>query len=100
MFAGGPFPFGQREARALARLRPDLPSWLGAALSRALSPAPEARFADAAAFAAALQLGLTTAPEDAGSTRLPWRPTTLQAWQAAAILFAALSLFLLLRSLR
>jgi hypothetical protein len=99
MFAGGPFPFGQREARALARLRPDLPSWLGAALSRALSPAPEARFADAAAFAAALQLGLTTAPEDAGSTRLPWRPSALQTWQAAAILFAALSLFLLLRSL-
>jgi hypothetical protein len=100
MFAGGAFPFGQREARALARVRPDLPSWLGAALSRALSPAPDARFADAAAFAAALQLGLTTAPEDQPPARLPWRPSALQAWQAAAIIFAATTLLLLLRSIR
>jgi hypothetical protein len=100
MFAGGAFPFGQREARALARIRPDLPSWLGAALSRALSAAPEARFADAAAFAAALQLGLTTAPEDPAPARPSWRPTALQAWQAATFLFAALSLFLLLRAIR
>jgi hypothetical protein len=99
MFAAGPFPFGQRETPALSRMRPDLPGWLGAAISRALAPDPADRFADAAAFAAALQLGLSSAPEAMTAPPAAWRPSPRQLWKTAAIVFAATSLFLLLRSL-
>ena len=59
LFSGGDFPFGRREAVPLARARPDLPSWLGRAIAKAITFDPEARFADAAAFRQALEHGLT-----------------------------------------
>jgi hypothetical protein len=98
MFAGGAYPFGQREAVPLARLRPDMPGWLGEALARCLAPKPADRFADSGALAAALQTGLTTRPEAAPAKprfRLPVTP--LQLWQALTFAFAALSVYLLLR---
>ncbi len=89
MFAGGPFPFGQREGVPLARMRPDLPGWLGVILQRALAEDPASRFADAGALAAALQEGLVTGLADAppAEARL-FGLTRLQLWQAAAVAFA------------
>jgi len=84
MFSGGPFPFGQHEKVPLARLRPDLPHWLGEALGRALAEKPEARFADCGELAAALQLGLAQGEEAPPLKRaLPF--TELEMWRAAAI---------------
>jgi hypothetical protein len=89
MFAGGPFPFGQREGVPLARMRPDLPQWLGTILKRAIAEDPAHRFADAGALAAALQEGLVTGhsdlpPEEARILGL----TKLRFWQALAAVFA------------
>jgi len=100
MFSGGAYPFGQRESTPLARLRPDLPAWLGECLARSLEPKPAARFADAAALAAALQNGLVSGGEASPKPprRLPFNQ--LQAWQAATIIFAAAFLFMLARSFK
>jgi serine/threonine protein kinase len=98
MFAGGAYPFGQREAVPLSRLRPDLPSWLGRILQRALAPEPAERFADAAAFAIALQAALTSGVGDAPkATRFLNR---VQLWQALTLIFGAGFFFLLLRELQ
>ncbi len=98
MFAGGLYPFGQNESVPLARLRPDLPRWLGESLARALSPAPQDRYPDAAAFAAALQIGLVEGQET-GSPRFRLPLSTLQRWQAATIIFAIATAILALRAL-
>jgi hypothetical protein len=90
MFSGGPFPFGQNEKLPLAKMRPDLPYWLGEALGRALAATPEERFPDTGAFARALQAGLAEGQEKP----LPARRrlvSTLRLWQAAALLFALTS---------
>jgi serine/threonine protein kinase len=58
LFSGGAFPFGQREATPLARLRPDLPRWLGGVLARAIAADPAARYADVGALRAELLHGL------------------------------------------
>ena len=98
MFAGGAFPFGQREKVPLARLRPDLPSWLGQSLSRAVAPAPADRFADAGAFAAALQHGLVAGGADPATAS--WRSAArhLRYWRLAALVFALAFLFMVLRA--
>jgi hypothetical protein len=93
MFSGGPFPFGQHEKLPLAKQRPGLPRWLGEALERALAAKPEERFADAAAFARALQAGLAEGQERALPRHVPLI-TPLRLWQAATVLFAGLSLAL------
>jgi serine/threonine protein phosphatase PrpC len=95
MFAGGAYPFGQREAVPLARVRRDLPSWFGKILERALQPDPAARFADAGALAAALHDGLVTGRNDAAPPRRGF--DKLRLFQALTAVFAALSLYLLLR---
>jgi serine/threonine protein kinase len=97
MFAGGAFPFGQREAAPLARLRPDLPGWLGQILKCALAPDPAARFADAGGLAAALREGLIAGTDDAAP---PPRLTRLLVWQVLTALFALGFLVLLIRALR
>jgi serine/threonine protein kinase len=88
MFSAGPFPFGQHEGVPLARMRPDLPNWLGVILGRALSEDASRRYANAGEMAAALQEGLTTGHADAP----PRAPSflglsPLQFWRAAAIGF-------------
>jgi hypothetical protein len=96
MFSGGPFPFGQREKLPLARLRPDLPRWLGLALQRALAARPEDRFADAGELAAALRTGLAQGAE--GLQRPFWRLRAgeLYFWRLLTVIFAAGLLYLLL----
>lgn len=100
MFCAGAYPFGQREALPFARLRPDLPRWLGLALRRALAPVPAERFTDAGEFAQALQYGLTMSTEDntKAARKIPF--SRLQTWQAAALIFAAGFLLLLFRSIK
>ncbi len=100
MFSGGPFPFGQHESLPLARQRPDLPSWLGRALRRALAEDPAERFADAGEFAKMLQQGLITGTSDPAPPRRAASLTKLQIWQLLAALFAAGFFILLARSLR
>jgi hypothetical protein len=99
MFCGGAFPFGQRERVPLTRLRPDLPHWLGLLLRRALDADPAARFADAGAFARALQRGLIDATES-DPARSVSRFPRIRIWQALTVFFAAGFLLLLLRDLR
>ncbi len=100
MFCLGAFPYGQRESVPLARLRPDLPRWLGEALARSMDPDPRQRFADAGAFAAALQSGLVSGPEAEAKSRVRLPVTRLQIWQGLTFLFAALALGLFLHGLK
>ena len=101
MFAGGKFPFGQRERLPLSRIRPDLPSWLGLSLQKAISNTPGGRFADAEALQKTLENGLVRGDMKADRRR-PFRLyiSPLHVWQAIAIFFAAWTLFLLISGLR
>ena len=99
MFSGGAFPYGQHEKRPLQRVRADLPAWLGEALAKGLAARPEDRFADAGEFARALQLGLAEG-RDAPVPRRLFALSSLQLWQGLALLFAALFLFTLLRTMK
>jgi serine/threonine protein kinase len=101
MFAGGRFPFGQWEKQPLSRSRPDLPRWLGKCLGQALAADPALRFANAASFAQALEVGLKEGNSDS-LLRPSWRlwigsPTF---WRVLTALFAAaflVTLFILHR---
>lgn len=101
LFSGGSFPFGQREALPLQRLRPDLPAWLGQCLTRAMDKNRDKRFGDAGEFAKALENGLrqgamqplTTLPRDL-------RINALRLWQGLTFLFAVASFVLLIILLR
>jgi len=105
LFSGGAFPFGQREAVPLQRLRPDLPAWLGECLKQALETDRGKRFQNAGEFAKALEQGLNQAnlraPKDSPASafsRALITPTRI--WQALTCLFAAaflIALALLLR---
>jgi hypothetical protein len=99
MFSGGAYPFGQREAVPLSRMRPELPGWLGKIIRQALSPVPSQRFADAGELAKALYEGLVSGTEDAAKRSRP-QLTTLQSWQVATVVFALGFLILLARALR
>jgi serine/threonine protein kinase len=91
MWSGGKFPFGQHEAYPLARLRPDLPAWLGHCLARALAPEPAKRFDTAANFAAALDAQLMLGEFSPASAR----GLKLLYWQIAAVILALVNLVLL-----
>ena len=106
LFSSGAFPFGQREAVPLQRLRPDLPAWVGECLKKAIETDRSKRFQDAGELAKALEQGLNKAnlkiakePEALAASR-PRHVTPLRLWQGAALLFAAaflVTLALLLR---
>jgi Protein kinase domain/Protein phosphatase 2C len=106
LFSGGAFPFGQREAVPLQRLRPDLPAWVGECLKKAIETDRSKRFQDAGELAAALELGLNQAnlttpkaqPPPGLAGGLPIAPVRL--WQLATVIFAVaflITLTLLLR---
>ncbi|MDR3520351.1 MAG: protein kinase [Acidocella sp.] len=100
MFSGGPYPFGQREAVPLARMRPDLPGWLGLVLKKALAADPNERYEDAGALALALNEGLVNGTPDPGRMARWYDVNELQIWKAAAIIFAFGFFILLVRTLR
>jgi hypothetical protein len=100
MLTDGAFPFGQREAMPLERLRPDLPAWLGRCIMQAIEMDPEKRFQHAGELASALEDGLNH--DDGGRARRPsWRHriSPLRVWQALACLFAAAFFLLLMGTL-
>jgi hypothetical protein len=101
MFSGGAFPFGQREGVPLARMRPDLPAWLGRVLQRGFAEDAAARFADAGEMASALQEGLVTGESDAPPPAFSVLGfSALQLWRGAAVGFGVAFLGLLVRVLR
>jgi hypothetical protein len=104
LFSGGAFPFGQREAVPLQRLRPDLPAWIGECLKKAIETDRSKRFQSAGEFAKALEQGLNKANlkiANAPKTEAhPHRITALRLWQGAALLFAAAFLATLILLLR
>jgi serine/threonine protein phosphatase PrpC len=89
----GDFPFGRREPYPLARVRPDLPPWLGAVLARALEMEPSARYANAGALREALAYGL--AHEDWRGPPLRRRDWRRALWPATAALLALACLSLI-----
>jgi hypothetical protein len=100
MFAGGAYPFGQREGVPLQRMRPELPAWLGQIIQRAIASDPAERFADAGEMAKALHEGLVSGGGDAVKERRFPGLTKLQIWQALAGVFAVGFFILLVRALR
>jgi hypothetical protein len=106
LFSGGAFPFGQREAVPLQRLRPDIPSWVGVCLKKAIENDRNLRFQNASEFAKALEQGLNqanlTASKEASvaSPSRARRIAPVRLWQGLTVLFAAaflVALALLLR---
>jgi hypothetical protein len=100
MFAGGAYPFGQHESWPLARMRPDLPSWLGEVIARGIMTDPAERFADAGAMAAALQEGLVTGvAKPLRAKTLLWM-SPIRFWQVLAAVFAIGFLVMVVRARR
>jgi serine/threonine protein kinase len=103
LFSGGPFPYGVRESFPLQRLRPDLPSWLGHCLGRAIEMDREKRFKNAAEFASALENGLSRG-EALTTQAVSWgnRISPIRIWQGLTLLFATgfLTLLALMLSAR
>lgn len=102
----GEFPYGNPDAtgpprrdrpRALSALRPDLPSWLEAALGRAIAIDPAQRFRDMIEFAVEMQAGPARAPAAVRRPRTLYERAPLQFWQGVAALLALALLLSLLR---
>jgi serine/threonine protein phosphatase PrpC len=102
----GEYPYGNLDATSpprrtrpvpLADLRPDLPTWLQAALARAIALDPAERFHDVMEFAVEMEAGPARPPAP------PRRPLTLyerapvRFWQGLAAVLALGLLVLLLR---
>jgi serine/threonine protein kinase len=100
----GEYPYGnldatspprQNQARGFSRLRPDLPAWLEAALTRAIAVDPARRFDDMTEFAVVMEAGPARAPTEIRRPRTLYERAPLQVWQGIAALLA----FALLASL-
>ena len=101
----GEFPYGNADAvspprrstpKGLCELRPDLPSWLEAALSRAIALDPQRRFRDMTEFALEMEAGPAAAPAPLGRPLTLYERAPLRVWQGIAALLAlalAASLF-------
>jgi len=93
MFTGGEFPYGENKAFSaprtplvpLARRRGDLPAWLDAALTKAVAPDPDERFADTVELLLTLERGdLYTPP---AKNRPLYDRNPVLAWQLVACSF-------------
>jgi len=100
----GEFPYGNLDAtspprrnqpRDFCALRPDLPAWLQAALTRAIAVDPARRFHDMTEFAFEMEAGPARAPTEIRRPRTLYERAPLQVWQGIAALLA----FALLASL-
>jgi serine/threonine protein phosphatase PrpC len=94
----GEFPYGNLDAVSpprrrrpvpLAELRPDLPAWLQAALSRAVAIDPAERFHDMNEFALEMETGPVRAPVELGQAPTLYQRYPVQFWQGVAALLAA-----------
>ncbi|HVI51475.1 MAG TPA: protein kinase [Candidatus Sulfotelmatobacter sp.] len=96
----GDYPFTGRDATPPPAIPGHLPRWLGKALLQALSPQPEARPASPADFARLLEEGLVRGdPAPLRGRRLWRKPSQLDLWRGAALIFAAAFAVLLARDL-
>jgi serine/threonine protein phosphatase PrpC len=103
----GAYPYGNPDATSLPRqerlrdmtmLRPDLPSWVQAALNRALAIDPADRFADMAEFAQEFESGPAYAPPPVRRPLTLYERSPVRFWQVvAALLCLALVASLLWR---
>jgi serine/threonine protein phosphatase PrpC len=93
----GEFPYGNLDAvspprrnrpKDLSALRPDLPAWLEAALTRAVALDPAKRFDDMIEFALVLEAGPARAPPPVRQPRTLYERAPLQFWQGVAALLA------------
>jgi serine/threonine protein kinase len=104
----GEYPYGNIDATSpprrdrptqLSVLRPDLPAWVQAVLSRAVAADPAERFRDMTEFAIEMEAGPSRAPPVAVQRpRTLYERNPVRFWQGvAALLACALLLSLLLR---
>ena len=103
----GEYPYGNIDATSpprrdrptqLSVLRPDLPAWVQAVLSRAVAADPAERFRDMTEFAIEMEAGPSRAPVAVQRPRTLYERNPVRFWQGvAALLACALLLSLLLR---
>jgi serine/threonine protein phosphatase PrpC len=103
----GEYPYGNLDAtspprrnqpRDFSTLRPDLPAWLEAALTRAIAADPARRFDDMTEVAVVMEAGPARAPTEIRRPRTLYERAPLQVWQGiAALLALALLVSLLTR---
>ena len=103
----GEFPYGNVDATSpprrdrptpLSTLRPDLPAWVQAVLSRAIAADPAERFRDTTEFAIEMEAGPSRAPTAVQRPRTLYERHPIRFWQGvAALLAGALLLTWLLR---
>lgn len=103
----GQYPYGNPDATSPPRrdrpkdfsaLRPDLPAWVKAALSRAIAADPAKRHHDMTEFAFEMEAGPARAPTPIRRPRTLYERAPLQVWQGlAALLALALLVSLLVR---
>jgi serine/threonine protein phosphatase PrpC len=93
----GEYPYGNPDAVSpprrlrptpLSALRPDLPAWLQAALSRAIAKDPAERFRDMAEFALEMEAGPARAPLATPRPQTLYERNPLRFWQGIAALLA------------
>ena len=91
------YPYGNPDAVSpprrvrptpLSALRPDLPAWLQAALSRAIAKDPAERFRDMAEFALEMEAGPARAPPGVQRPQTLYERNPLRFWQGIAALLA------------
>jgi len=102
----GEFPYGNADAisppnrsrpHELSALRPDLPSWLQDALSRAIALDPAQRFRDMSEFALEMEAGPARAPVMARRPQTLYERAPLLFWKCLAGLLALALIVSLLR---
>jgi serine/threonine protein phosphatase PrpC len=93
----GQYPYGNLDATSPPRrdrpmdfstLRPDLPAWVQAALSRAIAVDPAKRYHDMTEFAFEMEAGPARAPTVIRRPRTLYERAPLQVWQGVAALLA------------
>ena len=93
----GQYPYGNLAAtspprrdrpRDFSALRPDLPAWVQAALSRAIAVDPVKRYHDMTEFAFDMEAGPARAPTPIRRPRTLYERAPLQVWQGVAALLA------------
>jgi serine/threonine protein phosphatase PrpC len=93
----GQYPCGNLDAtspprrdrpRDFSALRPDLPAWVQAALSRAIVVDPAKRYHDMTEFAFEMEAGPARAPTPIRRPRTLYERAPLQVWQGVAALLA------------
>jgi len=96
-FSGGAYPYGNLDAVSPSRqsrptplddLRPDLPAWLQATLSRAVATDPAERFRDVNEFATEMERGPSRAPSPMRRPLTLYERSPVRFWQGVSALLA------------